>query len=83
MKDVEPSLRSPTDRELRLADQAGFSYVDRLAQLEEELYAQGVYVKEGSHMAKMAKFKQPSKEAIEMGQRSMQLIQATRFLKNE
>jgi len=57
--------------------------VDRLAQLEEDLYAQGVYVKEGCPMSRMAKFKQPNKEAIKLGQQSMQLIEATRFLKNQ
>ncbi len=65
-----------------MAEEVGHSYVDRIMQMEEDLYAQGVYVKEGSHMSRMAKFKQPSQEVIELGQKTMQLIETTLFLKN-
>lgn len=66
-----------------MAEQVGFTYLDRLSQLEEELYAKGIYVKEGSHMSRMAKFKQPSQEIIELSKRSMQFTETVRFLKNE
>ena len=72
-----------SNAELRMVEEVGYSYEDRITQMEEELYTQGVYVKEGSHMSRMAKFKQPSQEVIELGQKSMQLIETTRFLKNQ
>ena len=68
---------------MREAEDAGYSYVDRLAQLEEELYAQGIYVKEGSHPHRMSKFKQPSQEVIELSRSNMRFIETVRFLKKE
>lgn len=46
----------------------GYSYVDRLTQLEEDLIAQGLYVPEGKDepLSRMAQFKKPSKEAMEL-----------------
>ena len=76
-------VRSLTDHELRMAEQVGFSYVDRLTQVEEELFAQGIYVKEGSHMSRMAKFKQPSQKIINLSRKGMQFTETVRFLKNE
>lgn len=76
-------FRSPlTDGEMRTVAEEGYSYVDRLAQIEEDLYAQGVYVKEDSHLYRMSQFKRPSREAIEMNKKSMQLIETTRLLKD-
>lgn len=76
-------VRTLSDYELKMSEEAGYSYVDRISQLEEELYAQGVFVKEGSHMFQMSKFKQPSREAIDLAQKSMQLVETTRFLKKQ
>ena len=66
-----------------MAEDAGYSYVDRLTQLEEELYAQGIYVKEGSHPYRMSKFKQPSQQVIDASRSNMRFIETIRFLKNE
>jgi len=52
-----PSLRSLTDYELRMGEEAGYSYVDRLTQLEEDLIARGMFIPEGSQLSRMAKFK--------------------------
>ena len=82
-EDEKPSLRSLTDHELRMGEEAGYSYVDRLTQLEEELIAQGIYVKEGSHMSRMAKFKQPSPRVMELSRQNARVLETTRFLKNE
>lgn len=72
-----------TDEELRMGDQVGYSYVDKLAQLEEDLLAQGVYVKRDSHLFRMSQFKQPSEKALQLAHQSMQMIETTRFLMNE
>ena len=66
-----------------MAEDAGYSYVDRLAQLEEELYAKGIYVKEGSHPYRMSKFKQPSQQVIDLSRNNMRFIETVRFLKKE
>ena len=66
-----------------MAEEAGYSYVDRLAQLEEELFAKGIYVKEGSHPYRMSKFKQPSQQVIDASRSNMRFIETIRFLKNE
>ena len=58
-----PSTRALTDHEMRMSEDVGYSYVDRLAQLEEDLYAQGQFVREGSHLHSMAKFKKPQARA--------------------
>ena len=59
---------------MRMSEQVGYSYADQLAQLEEDLYAQGQYVQEGSPFFKMAQFKQPAPEAQELARK------ATRYL---
>jgi len=66
-----------------MAKEAGYSYVDRLAQLEEDLYARGIHVKEGSPMSMMAKFKRPSQEVIDLSRSNMGFIETIRILKNE
>lgn len=76
-------LRSLSRDEVRSAHEAGYSYVDRLTQLEEDLYAQGFHVKEGSPMSMMAKFKRPSKEVIALSRSNMRFVETVRYLKNE
>ncbi len=65
-----------------MSREAGYSYVDRLAQLEEDLYAQGQYVKEGSPFYRMAQFKKPSPTARELSRKAGRMLEATRYLKN-
>lgn len=77
------SVRSLSKDELRMSEQMGYSYVDRLEQLEEDLLAQGVYVKEGSRLFRMSKFKQPSAKALALSKKNMRMIEATRYLKNQ
>lgn len=69
------------DHELKLSEEAGYSYIDRLTQLEEELYAQGQYVKEDSPFYRMAQFKKPMKEAQELSLKATRMLEATKFLK--
>jgi len=68
---------------MRMAKEVGYSYVDRLAQLEEDMYAQGIHVKEGSPMSMMAKFKRPTQEVIDLSRRNLRFVETVRFLKNE
>jgi hypothetical protein len=68
---------------MRLSEEAGYSYVDRLIQLEDELYAQGHYVKEGSPFYRMAQFKKANPEARELGQKALRQLEAAQFLKKE
>ena len=76
-------MRSLTNNEMRMSEDAGYSYVDRLAQLEEDLYAQGQFVKEGSPFFRMAQFKQPAQEARELGHKAARMMEATRFLQEQ
>lgn len=78
-----PFLRSLSHDEMRMAKDAGYSYVDRLAQLEEDMYAQGLHVKEDSPMSMMAKFKRPTQEVIDLSRRNLRFVETVRFLKNE
>jgi len=66
-----------------MAQEAGFSFVDHLTELEENLSAKGFQVKEGSPMSMMAKFKQPSKEVIALSRNNMRFIETIRILKHE
>jgi len=77
------SLRSLSQNEREIVKEAGYSYVDRLSQLEEDLYAKGFHVKEGSPMSSMAKFKRPSKEVIDLSKKNVQFVETVRILKNE
>lgn len=82
-KDDIPSIRALTEREMKLSEEAGYSYVDRLAQLEEELHAKGQYAKETSPFRRMAKFRKPSENAQELSRKATRMLEATRYLKNE
>ena len=66
-----------------VAKEAGYSYVDRLTQLEEDLYARGFHVKEGSPMSMMAKFKRPSQDVIDLSRTNMRFLETVRYFKNE
>lgn len=76
-----PFIEDLTDHEvMRMSEEAGYSYVDRLAQLEEDLYAQGQFVREDSPFFRMAQFKRPQREAQELGRKATRMLEATRFL---
>jgi hypothetical protein len=81
--DVVPGLRSLTEYEMRMSEEAGHSYVDRLAQLEEELLRDGHYVKSGSPFYSMSQFKRANPEAHALNQKALRMLEASRFLKNE
>lgn len=66
---------------MRMSEQAGYSYVDKLSQLEEDLFAKGQYIKEGSPFYKMAQFKKPSPTARELSRKAGMMLEATRYLK--
>ena len=68
---------------MRMSEEAGYSYVDRLSQMEEELFAQGHYVKEGSPFDRMTQFKKANPETRELGQKALRQLEATKFLKNK
>ena len=68
---------------MRLSEEAGLSYVDRLTQLEEELLRDGHYVQSGSPFYSMAQFKRANPEARELGQKAIRMLESTRFIKNE
>ena len=59
------------------------SYVDRLTQLEDELYAQGHYVKEGSPSYRMAQFKKANPALRELGQKALRQLEAAQFFKKD
>lgn len=67
---------------MEMSERAGYSYIDKLTQLEEDLYAQGQYVKEGSPFYKMAQFKKPMKEAQELSEKATRMLEAARYLQN-
>jgi len=82
-KEEAANIRSLTQDERRMAQKAGYSYVDRLTQREEVLYDQGFHVKEGSPMSMMAKFKRPTQDVIDLSRTSMRFVETVRYLRNE
>ena len=67
---------------MRMSQEAGYSYVNRLTQLEEDLFAQGQYViKEDSPFYRMSQFKRPNPEAQELPRKAARMLEATRYLK--
>jgi len=82
-EEAAPLLRSLTDYELRMGEEAGYSYVDRLTQLEEDLITRGMFIPEGSHLSRMAKFKQPTQRVMALSRQNARVLETTRFLKNE
>lgn len=80
-EDEQPFLREFSDDEMRMSEEAGYSYVDRLTQLEEDLFAQGQYVKEDSPFYRMSQFKKPQPEAQELSRKSLLMLEAARYLK--
>ena len=58
-----------------MSEAAGYSYVDRLTQLEEDLFAQGQYIKEESHpFYRMSQFKKPQPEAQELARKAARMF---------
>lgn len=80
-ENVVPSVRKLTQDEMRMSREAGYSYVDRLTQLEEDLFAQGQYVKEDSPFYRMSQFKRPNPEAQELSRKAVRMLEATRYLR--
>ena len=78
-----PSVRALTEHEMRMSEEFGYSYADRLAQIEEELFAQGQFVRDDSPSYQMARFKQPQLEARDLGHKASIMLEATRFLKEQ
>ncbi len=72
-----------TEEELKKVDAASYSYVDRLTQVEEGLYAKGFRAKENSTLFLMAKFKQPSKAVIDLSWTNLRFTEKIRILRNE
>lgn len=61
--------------------EAGYSYLDKLSQLEEDLYAQGHYPRKDTPFYSMAQFKMPREEARLRAQQSLRMIAASKYLK--
>lgn len=65
-----------------MSEKVGYTYVDRLAQLEEELQAKSHYTsKETSPFHRMAKSRKPSAKARELSHKAVRMLEATRYLK--
>jgi len=63
-----------------MADEAGYSYVDRLTQLEEDLARGGHVNKARSYFTSR---KKPSPEVVNLSRTNMRFIETVRYLKNE
>jgi len=50
--------------ELERSVEAGFSYADKLARIEDDLISKGIFVDASSPFHRMAKFKKPNPEAM-------------------
>ena len=77
------SLHSLSDHHKEMSERAGYSYVDKLEQLEEDLFSRGQYVTEDSPLYRMAQFKKPSPEARELSMKATRMLEATRYLKSQ
>nr|CAH0110806.1 unnamed protein product [Daphnia galeata] len=81
-EDATPFVLHFTDNETQMSEAAGYSYVDRLTQLEEDLFAQGQYIKEESHpFYRMPQFKKPQPEAQELARKAARMLEAAQYLK--
>ena len=63
--------------------EAGYSYVDRLDQIEANLLENRMQMSEDSPFYKMAQFKRSAPKALERGRQALQLLEITRALKKE
>jgi len=81
--EASPQLRWLTEHDMKMSEEAGYSYLDRLSQLEDELLRDGHYVKSASPFFSMAQFKRANPEAQELGKKALRMLEATRFLKSE
>ena len=59
----------------------GFSYVDQLDRLEDELLSKEVFVKQSSPFYRLAKFQRSSPQAADLSRRALRHIEAARSLK--
>ena len=63
--------------------EAGYSYVDRLDQIEADLLENQEPISERSSLHKMSQFKKFNPEAIEYSRKGQQLLEMTRSIKEE
>jgi len=66
-----------------LSEEAGISQMENLDKLEEEIYAQNIFVQEGSQLSIMSNHKKPSKEVNELSRSTLRFIETLRFLKEK
>ena len=69
--------------ELERSVQDGFSYADKLSRIEDDLIAKGIYVDSKSPFYRMAKFKKPNPEAMDLSVRGHFLLEMTRSLQSK
>ena len=72
-----------SNEEFLLSEEAGISQMENLDKLEEEIYAQNIFVQEGSQLSIMSNHKKPSKEVNELSRRTLRFIETLRFLKEK
>ena len=63
--------------------ETGYSYVDKLDQIENELLANEVYIGESSPFYKMAQFKKAAPASREISRQALQLLEVSRSLKEQ
>ncbi len=69
--------------ELERSVEAGFSYADKLARIEDDLISKGIFVDSKSPFHRMAKFKKPNPEAMELSAKGQFLLEMTRSLQSK
>ena len=63
--------------------ETGYSYVDKLDQIENELLANEVYIGESSPFYKKAQFKKAAPASREISRQALQLLEVSRSLKEQ
>jgi len=63
--------------------ETGYSYVDKLDQIENELLANEVYIGESSPFYKMAQFKKAAPAVREISRQALHLLEVSRSLKEQ
>ena len=77
------SFSSLSEEAMMRSLEAGYSYIDRLDQIEADLLARQAPISERSSAYKMSQFKKFDPEALEYARKGQQLIEMTRSLKEE
>ena len=76
-------IRFLTKEELARGEEAGHSYVDRLADTEQKLMSKSLYVGADSPFYIHSKLMKPSPEALELGIKGQRMLEATKAIKKE